>query len=419
MFINTETEKNMLSCLLQGKTYCIPKLAVEDFTAETYRLIFDAIRKLDFDNKPVDLVTVSDMLGDEVPLKTITEIADAAPTAENAEYLVGKVKEYSIKRQYMAAAQYMVKHIDEYLTVEELKADFMAKVDIPINNFSEGKFDMTSAVIKVVEDMEREYRNKEDNKYLTGYYDLDKFTAGLHPEEMTIIAARPGLGKTAVALNIISNMAEKGIKSVLVSREMSQGQLIKRLISRMTPIDGDKLRHCKDLADTDWIGIMKSIGVLSKWNLIINDKITTVQEIKAFCRENRKDLDILFIDYLQLCSSAVKHATRREEIEEVSRKFKEMSMDFHIPVVVLCQLSRDSVKNNREPAIHDLRESGSIEADADNILLLYASEEDMMTKDNYELKVIIGKQRNGQVGYVKLKFYKNIMKLFNVDWRQA
>ena len=418
MLINTDTEKNMLSCLLQGKTYCIPKLDVTDFTAETYRLIFDAIRKLDFDNKPVDLTTVSDMLGDTVSLNTITDIASAAPTAENADYLLGKVKEYSIKRQYMKTAQFMVTHIDEYLTVEELKADFMAKVDIPINDFSEGKFDMTSAIIKVVEDMEREYRDKEDNKYLTGYYDLDKFLAGLHPEEMTIIAARPGLGKTAVALNIIANMAERGVKSILVSREMSQGQLIKRLISRMVPLDGNKLRTCKDLTDTDWTGITTAIGILSKWKLIINDRLTTVQEIKAFCRENRKDLDILFVDYLQLCSSATRHETRRQEIEEVSRKFKEMSMEFHIPVVVLCQLSRDSVKNNREPAIHDLRESGSIEADADNILLLYATEEDMMTKDNFELKVIIGKQRNGQVGYVKLKFYKNIMKLFNVDWRQ-
>jgi replicative DNA helicase len=265
--------------------------------------------------------------------------------------------------------------------------------------------------------MEQEYRSKEDSKYLTGFHDMDKLTAGLHPEELTIIAARPGVGKTAFALNLISNMAAKGIKSVFISREMSQIQLTKRLIANITPIDGNKLRICKLLTDEDWAKIGDAAGEIGDWDLIINDELATVQEIRTYCRElkNKGKLDMLVVDYLQLCRSSGKHESRRQEIEEISRQFKEMSMEFEVPVIVLSQLSRDNAKNGRVPELHDLRESGSIEQDADNVIFLHVPKDTDQTQDIFDLQVIIGKQRNGPTGYIFLKYFKKTFKLCNIE----
>ena len=210
----------------------------------------------------------------------------------------------------------------------------------------------------VLQDIEDRYNAKNEDKLFTGFYDLDKMTAGLHPEELTIIAARPGVGKTAYAIQMMLNMAKKGVKCLFVSREMSQMQLAKRILANIAMVDGQKLRFCKSLTDDDWAKIGFAVSDICKLPIELNDKLATIQEIRAYCRElkNKDSIDLLIVDYLQLCRSLKRTENRRQEIEDISRQLKEISLEFSIPVVE--PIIPESVAA-KEPDLHHLRESGA------------------------------------------------------------
>ncbi len=422
MIFNLDIEKAMIACILLGKTDYIPKLTEEDFTTDCLRQTYCAMHELYCKRKAIDILSVSEALPKiSNALEILTGIVDGIVTTENSDYYYQKIKDYSARRKLEKAANKIIEIANriDMTPAHELKSEAMKEIDIPVNDFKKKKFDFQSVMAATFDQIDKEYQDKSDNIYNTGFIDLDKLTAGLHPEELTIVAARPGVGKTAYIINMLAHMAPRGIKSVLISREMSQTQLTKRLIANVTPLDGNKLRMCKYLSDEDLEKISNAAGDMMNWDLIINDELATVQEIRTYCRELKSKgcLDLLVVDYLQLCRSSSKNIDRRHEIEEVSRQFKEMSMEFGIPVVVLSQLSRENAKNNREPELHDLRESGSIEQDADNVIFLHVPKDTDETQDQFDIKVIVGKQRNGPTGYIKLRYHRKTFRMLNIEKR--
>jgi replicative DNA helicase len=264
-------------------------------------------------------------------------------------------------------------------------------------------------VEEVYKDLTGSLNDQDDTKLYTGLESLDTVIAGLHKQEMTVIGARPGVGKTMLAVHIAQVLANKGNKCLIVSREMSSKQLAKRMISAKSGIDGQKLRIPKYLSTQDWKDIANATGRIIDDDIRIDDEALTVQAIRARCRElhDKGVLDVLFVDYLTLLRSQRKAESRRIEIEDVSWQLKEIAKEFDIPVVVLAQLNRSPAIGDREPTLTDLRETGAIEQDADNVLLLHinkASDNDEhINPDIVTMKIIVAKQRNGPVGFVEVK----------------
>lgn len=222
-----------------------------------------------------------------------------------------------------------------------------------------------------------------------------------------------GCGKTALALNIAENVARKGIYTYFVSLEMSKKQLGSRLITSKSGIDSHRIRSGW-LEEQDWIKMGQVAGELSEMNMVIDDKSRTIQEVELMAAElkDTKNIGLIVIDYLQLLNSKNKYAIREQEVAEISRKLKLLSKDLDIPIIALCQLNRESLKRSR-PTNADLRESGSLEQDADNIMFIYADEDQLQNKV-VDTEIIISKQRNGPTGTIKLRFDKKTMTFKNI-----
>jgi len=414
---NQDIEKSVLGCLLMGKQDYVIKLSELDFMGETNRTIYKAIRKLYDKKEAIDIITVSDAIGTENALEIVTGLNDYVATPENIEYYISKLKTYTMRREVIKAAL-KVKEMaegDKYETAIELKNDVLQAFDIEVYDGNKEDNSLRAIILKALDDIEQNYKAKHEDKLFTGFYDLDKLTAGLHPEELTIIAARPGVGKTAFAIQLMLNLAKKGNKCLFVSREMSQIQIAKRILSNLAVVDGQRLRLCKYLTDEDWEKIGITTGEIFELPIELNEKLATIQEIRAYCRElkNKNSIDLLIVDYLQLCRSLKKTENRRQEIEDISRQLKEISLEFSIPVIALSQLSRESV-GEKEPDLHHLRESGAIEQDADNVIFLHVPKDTDETQDCFDIKVLLKKQRNGPTGYLYLKYYRRVFKLCNI-----
>jgi replicative DNA helicase len=235
----------------------------------------------------------------------------------------------------------------------------------------------------------------------TGIFDLDNLTGGLHGGEITIIAARPSVGKTAFAMALIQKIAFD-FPCLMFNLEMSKEQIMSRMVSAIGNINSARLRNPKFLDDNENKDINRAINYIGdKLKLKLYDNIYTVEKIRTITREQKPD--VIFIDYLTLCSSIRRHESKRQEIEYISREFKKMSKEFNIPVVVLSQLNRANEKDNREPQLYDLRETGAIEQDADNVIMLHGKMNDFGEYEP-ELKLLVRKQRNGAIGCVKVLF---------------
>jgi replicative DNA helicase len=416
---NQDLEKSVLGCLMIDKSDYVTRLSEDDFYNPMHKLMYKSIQHLYEKRQQIDIITVSDLMKKRVEnaLQICAGYIDAVVTSENVGHYIRSLQDYTYRRQIITAAD-KVKLMaigDEYETAVELKNDVMQKFDIPVRGEEKKKSKLGEIIVDVMMEIEERYNAKDEERLFTRFHDLDKLTAGLHPEEMTIIAARPGVGKTAFALQMMMNMAFKNNKCLFVSREMSKTQIGKRILSNLATVDGHKLRLCKSLKDEDFQSMARTIGIIDSLPIEINDSLASVQEIRALCRElkNQDKLDVLVVDYLQLCRSIKKCESRRHEVEDISRQFKEMSLEFKIPVVVLSQLSRESTDKG-EPELHHLRESGSLEQDADNVIFLHVPKDTDETQDSFDIKVIVGKQRNGPTGYIWLRYFRRTFKLCNV-----
>ena len=397
------------------------KLGEEDFYRRDHRLIFRAIGDLASKNQPCDAVTLGEWfessgLADEVGgVAYVIQLANATPSAANILAYAGIVREKSVLRQLIEAGTQIVGDgfQPEGRKSEEILAEAEQRVFHIAETGARGKksyVEMRAAVHEAFQILSRRYESKDAVTGLaTGFADLDELTSGLQPADLIIVAARPSMGKTALAVNMAEHAAIKSRKAVAIfSMEMSASQLAFRLISSLGRIDQQHLRN-GDLAEEDWPRVTSAITLLSETKILIDDTpALSPAELRARARRMKRqyDLGLIVVDYLQLMAVPGNKENRATEISEISRGLKALAKELNIPVIALSQLNRSlEQRTDKRPVMADLRESGAIEQDADVILFIYRDEYyDKESADKGLAEIIIGKQRNGPTGTVKLTF---------------
>jgi len=433
-----EAEQAVLGSMFLTK-YALQK-AVESlnetlFYLDSHAKIFACIQDLSETNKPIDIMTVSEELKKRQQLNSIggieylTEVAKSVPTAANVEEYIKIVEEKAVLRRLIdegtdivTEAYTSTNDVNEILDYAENKILNVVKV----RKGSEFR-SIQDVLFKTQADLEKLSQNKGELTGLsTGFFKLDKITSGLKPHELIIVAARPGMGKTAFALNLATNMAISGKTVALFNMEMSAEQLVMRMLASVGQIEGGKLKS-GNLKNEDWKRVNEAISRLADTKMYIDDTSgMTINEIRAKCRRlaSMKDgLDIVIIDYLQLIQGSDRYKGNRvQEVTEISRSLKTLAMELKIPVIALSQLSRSvegkGRKDNR-PILSDLRESGSIEQDADIVAMLhrddYYDREQLIDENTSRTTLIIAKHRNGPVCDIPLIFKTNTSTFTSVD----
>lgn len=432
---NLEAEMSILgACFLSS--YALDKVCEEVtsdmFFSETNKIIFDAIFSLHQNKEPLDTT----MLVNEIEKKTsinsiggleyLSEVIDSVITAANIDYYIDIVREKALRRKLIeVSTSITTSAFDEETETNDIIDNAEKKIFTVTKARKAGEFKNIIDVMKSTEErLESLAKNDKDiTGIATGFYDFDKLTSGLHENELIIVAARPAMGKTAFAVNLAVNAAINSKKNVaLFNLEMSAEQLAMRMISAQGGIDQNKLKTGR-LEHNDWKKVNEAISELSDTNLFIEDASgITVSEIRAKCRRlatQGPGLGLVVIDYLQLIDGSAKYAgNRQQEVSEISRSLKTMAMELKVPVIALAQLSRSvELRENKRPIMSDLRESGSIEQDADIVAFLYR--DDYYNKSAAEqtnisvTELIVGKHRNGNTGTIELLFERNMSNFRN------
>lgn len=433
---NIEAEESVLGACFLSK-YALQKagesLTQESFYNDKNGKIFSAMINLMEEKTPIDLTTVTSYLKNHNQLTEVggveylTEILNFVPTASNIDYYIQNVEESALLRRLILTAEEIAE--DGYKTdqtVNDILDSSEKKILNIVKNRKASEFrSIKDVLIKTQSDLERLSESKGEITGLsTGWYDFDKLTTGLHPNEFIIIAARPAMGKTAFALNLATHIAMTQSKSVaLFNLEMSAEQLATRILSSLGQLEGFKLRT-GNLMNNDWKRINEAVSQLSTTNLVIDDTPgITIGEIRAKCRRlasSEKGLALVMIDYLQLISGGKNYGTnRQQEVSDISRSLKTLALELGVPVIALSQLSRSvEGREDKRPLMSDLRESGSIEQDADIVAFLYRDDyynKEARTEDNNSIsELIIGKHRNGPTATIELLFKKNTSTFLNL-----
>ena len=430
---NIEAERSVIGSMIMDKdaiTSASELLIGEDFYQNQYGILYDAMLELYNEGKPVDLVTLQDKVKEkDIPeelcsIEFIRELVTAVPTSANVKYYANIVKEKALLRRLIKITEGIAN--DCYLNKDKTEAILESaekQVFDIVQNRSTGDFvSIKDIVIQSLESIESAAKNKGSVTGVpTGFYDLDYKTAGLQPSDLIIVAARPSMGKTAFVLNIAEYVAVKQkISTVIFSLEMSKDQLVKRIISMNSKVDSQAIRT-GDLQDEDWMKIVESAKDIGDSSLVIDDTPgITVQELRSKCRKLKleRNLGLIIIDYLQLMSGGSRKAeSKQQEVAEISRSLKSLAREVNAPVIALSQLSRAvEQRPDKRPMMSDLRESGAIEQDADVVMFIYR--DDYYNKESNDAgvsEIIIGKQRNGPTGTVKLRWLSEYTKFANLD----
>jgi len=434
---NLDAEQAVLGSMFLSK-YALEK-ALEEMTKERFYLashgkIFEVIKYLAEKGNPIDITTVTAELDKRKELGSIggveylTEIINCVPTAANVDYYLKIVEEKYLRRALIETATKIAG--DGFGSTDNI-GDILDEAEKQMQNVIKNRMGtefrtIQDVLFKAQADLEELSKQKgEITGIPTGFYDLDRITKGLHPNELIIVAARPAMGKTAFALNLAVNMAVNAKKSVaLFNMEMGAEQLINRMFASVGQIDMGKVLTGK-LEHQDWKRINEAISRLADTKMFIDDTPgMTVSEIRAKCRRlaNSSDgLDVVIIDYLQLISGGAKYAgQRQQEVSEISRSLKTMAMELGIPVIALAQLSRSvEGREDKRPLLSDLRESGSIEQDADIVSFLYRDDyynkEAAIDENTSKSEFIIAKHRSGPTATVDLIFKRNTSSFFSKE----
>lgn len=375
-----------------------------DFVNDRNKKIINAINQLKAEKSEISMLGIAEKIQGNYG-QIIQYIADLGNYifGMSAETAYNKLIEYSKKRKVYELIE-MTK--TEVLEVEDI-GNLIEKAIKQLNEIGErSKKDKMfwEQVISTMGEIERNYNQRSDFSLYMGLLDLDNLLLGLHKQELTVIGARPGVGKTTMALQIAEHIARKGLHIGFVSLEMSDTQLIQKMIARIGQVNSYKLRAGM-LEEDDFNKIARICGDLEELPFHISSKVRTIEEIEVFARrlKNKNKLDLLIIDYIQLIKNTRKFSNREQEVAEISRTLKLLSLELEIPIIGLCQLNRNATRN--EPSLADLRESGAIEQDADNVIFLYLEEGQEEAK-NPVIVAKVAKQRAGSVGKVKLLFNK-------------
>ncbi|MBR3198778.1 MAG: replicative DNA helicase [Bacilli bacterium] len=412
----------------------IETLNKDMFYLDSHKKIFETIKNLADNKSPIDITTVTaeldrkKLLNQVGGVEYLTQIISSVPTAANADEYMKIVEEKFLRRNLIEAGTDIANSgFSSTEDIGDILDEAEKKIFDVIRNRRGSEFKTIQDVLfKTQADLEKLASLKGDITGVpSGYYDIDKLTSGFHENELIILAARPAMGKTAFALNMAVNMALNAKKSVaLFNMEMGAEQLTSRMLSSVGQIEGSKLRTGR-LEHHDWKRINEAISRLADTKMYIDDTPgITVSEMRAKCRRlaNSEDgLDVVIIDYLQLISGSSKYVgQRQQEVSEISRSLKTMAMELNIPVIALAQLSR-SVEGREEkrPLLSDLRESGSIEQDADIVAFLYRDDyynkEAAIDENTSKSEFIIAKHRNGPTATVNLVFKRNTSSFFNME----
>ena len=432
---NLEAEMMALGCAFLTRYACdkvCEDLDSDMFVSEANKRIFEAIYTLHQNKIPLDSSTIKNEIEKHISINAIggieylSEVIDSVISSANIDYYIDIIKDKALRRKLIDVTNKI--NSDAYNEEEEtnyLIDDAEKKIFSVTKARKAGEFKSIASVMKSAqEQLEKLAKNQNEITGLaTGFYDLDKLTSGLHENELIIVAARPAMGKTAFALNLAVNAASKSDKAVaLFNLEMSAEQLAMRMIAAAGGIEMNKVRTGR-LEHNDWKKVNEAMSELSETNLYIEDNAgMTISEIRAKCRRlatSDKGLGLIVIDYLQLISGSSKNEGNRvQEVSEISRSLKTMAMELKVPVVALAQLSRSvELRENKRPIMSDLRESGSIEQDADIVMFLYR--DDYYNKaaaeqtDTSITELIIGKHLNGGTGTIELLFERSMSNFRN------
>ena len=427
-----EAEQAVIGSMLtdmEAVTSSIETLKPEDFYREDNKLIYSAMLNLYNRAEPIDLITVKaelESMGkfEQVGgIEYLAELPEKVPTTANANKYIKIVEDKATLRKLIKTANEIIEL--GYDPTEEVE-DIMEGAEKKIFNLMQDKNQKGYTPIKDIlvesfNNLEELYNRKQHITGVpTGFIDLDYRTAGLHGSEFILIAARPAMGKSAFVLNIAANAALKAdVPVVIFSLEMSKDQMVNRILCSEAMVDSNKVRTGK-LEEEDWAKLAEKIGPLSEANIYIDDTPgISIMEIRARCRKLKmeKNIGLVIIDYLQLVQGSSKRAlgSREQEIAEISRSLKILAKELDVPVIALSQLSRAvEQRPDHRPMLSDLRESGSIEQDADIVMFLYR--DDYYNKESEKkdiAEVIIAKQRSGSTGTVDLGWLGSYTKFVN------
>jgi replicative DNA helicase len=422
---NPEAEQSVLGAILvrpQIMDRVADLITPEDFYREAHGRIFKAMLDLYGKGEPVDLVTVTALLKERGHLEGVggpvflAGLSEQVGFAVNADYYANLVRDKAVLRRLLDCTQEIasaclspMEDVAEFLDAAERKVFQVAEAKV-----RPGFAPLSALVDNEIATLEAIWGRKDGalTGVTSGFIDLDNYTAGFQASDLIILAARPSMGKTALALNIAFNAAYKSQPPVPVaffSLEMSKEQLVRRLLSSVGQVDASQIRRAAFLTGQEWTRLQEAAGVLLDCPIFIDDTpAATVLDIRAKSRRLKADgkLGLIVIDYLQLMQGRADAASREQQISEISRSLKALAKELAVPVMALSQLSREPEKRERKrPQLSDLRESGAIEQDADVVMFIYRDE--VYRKDSPDqgvAEVIIGKQRNGPIGTVKLSF---------------
>ncbi|HDT8655459.1 TPA: replicative DNA helicase [Listeria monocytogenes] len=432
---NIEAEQAVLGAIFLEPNALITAseiLMPDDFYRTGHQIIFETMLDLNDHGKAVDVLTVYEALAakgnleDAGGLPYLTELSGAVPTAANLEYYAHIIEDKALLRRLIRTATQIA--TDGYSREDELDM-LMDEAEKSILEVSQrknvGAFkNIKDVLVKTYDDIEILHNRKGDITGIpTGFNELDKMTAGFQRNDLIIVAARPSVGKTAFALNIAQNVATKTDENVAIfSLEMGAEQLVMRMLCAEGNINAQNLRTGA-LTSDDWQKLTIAMGTLSNSGIYIDDTPgVRVNEIRSKCRRLKQEtgLGMIVIDYLQLIAgSGHGGENRQQEVSEISRSLKALARELEVPVIALSQLSRSvEQRQDKRPMMSDIRESGSIEQDADIVAFLYREDYyDREGENDGTIEIIIAKQRNGPVGDVKLAFVKEYNKFVNLEVR--
>jgi replicative DNA helicase len=429
---NIEAEQGVIGSMLIDKTSIVEVMEVlntEDFYKDSHKVIFDSILDLYKKDTAVDIITLTENLKSRSKLEAaggityISELSGSIVSTANLKSYIKIVKDKSVLRKLIRAS---TKIIEESYKNQDDVAGTIDMAEKSIFDLSSNRkvsdFEPMNVVLeRGFTEIERLFNNKgETTGIASGFRELDAKTSGFQKGDMVLVAARPSMGKTTFALNIAEYAAlREGKKIAMFSLEMSKEQLAYKLLCSEAHIDMLNLRT-GNLEDKDWENIARASGPLAAAKIFIDDTAgISIMEMRSKCRRLKMEhgIDMIVVDYLQLMSGGKGSENRQQEVSEISRSIKALAKEMECPVIALSQLSRaPEARTDHRPMLSDLRESGSIEQDADIVMFLYRDEYyDKDTEDKNIAECIIAKQRNGPTGTVKLAWMGQFSKFGNLD----
>jgi replicative DNA helicase len=432
---NIEAEQAVIGAIFlepTALTLASEILIPEDFYRAAHQKIFNAMLKLNDTGKAVDLITVTEelaaarILEDIGGVSYLSEVAGSVPTAANIEYYANIVGEKALLRKLIRTATGIAQ--DGYTREDEVES-LLSEAEKSIMEVAQrrnaGAFhNIKDVLVRTYDNIETLHQRTGDVTGIpTGFAELDRMTAGFQRNDLIIVGARPSVGKTAFALNIAQNVAVKSGENVAIfSLEMGAEQLVMRMLCAEGNIDAQRLRT-GSLTDEDWGKLTMAMGSLSNAGIFIDDTPgVRISDLQAKCRRLKQEhgLGMILIDYLQLILGSGRGGeNRQQEVSEISRSLKQLARELQVPVIALSQLSRGvEQRQDKRPMMSDIRESGSIEQDADIVAFLYRDDYyDKESENKNIIEIIIAKQRNGPTGTVSLAFVKEYNKFVNLERR--